>query len=215
MSWLTLFASSGAPRGPYVVRQALIAGSHEQSLLLFQDSDDVSCSDRLDQQAMVLRQGVDLAGSHALELDEIQRVVRAYRYPLDVSAALNSSDAGKQCYQQLEPLLHATALISRRAFMSAGGFSTDRVIANDTQFMLRAFFTLRMANADEFLYVRRRHPRALTVAAATAAGHPLRKALSDEWSRDFHRVKAGAMTLADSSLRLSSTAAANSLVRLD
>jgi hypothetical protein len=94
-------------------------------------------------------------------------------------------------YQAKEPLLHATAMTTREGFAIAGGFSTDQKIANDTQFMLRAYFTLRMKNVDNFLYIQRRHPKALTVSDETALDTPLRRRLGGMWAADFEAVKSG------------------------
>jgi len=100
-----------------------------------------------------------------------------------------------------ESLLHATSMIRTSYFFEAGGFSTDQKIANDTQFMLRAHFKLRMRNVDGFLYIRRRHRDALTVAPETMVGTAIRKKLSRIWFEDFEAVKGGKVRLEETSLR--------------
>jgi len=206
-----VFAIDEPPTGPYVIRQALIEGSTED-LLVFQDSDDVSSYDRFDVQYTELTTStVDLVGCHELEVDEIKRRVEAFRFPRDVSAALAQDDCAAECHKEEEPLLHATAMMRRRAFVNAGGLSTDQRIANDTQFMLRAYFSVGMRNSDEFLYIRRRHPHALTVAPRTAAGCELRRSLAAAWSSDFEKVKHGTLSLAASSLRVRPSARPHTL----
>jgi hypothetical protein len=188
------------PAGPYVVRQKLIDHSAED-ILVFQDSDDISCYDRLVvQYAEMHRTKADLIGCHQIRVDEINKCVEAFRFPLDISAALSVQNSVPLTYQAQEPLLHATAMTIREGLIDAGGFSTDQKIANDTQFMLRAYFTLRMRNVDAFLYIQRRHAEALTVSENTALGIPLRQHLGGMWAADFEAVKSGETRLELTSL---------------
>ncbi|HVV47081.1 MAG TPA: hypothetical protein VHC72_17840, partial [Bryobacteraceae bacterium] len=184
---------SPAPVGPYVIRQALAERSPEP-LLTLQDSDDFSCYDRFAKLGAALA-GSDcgIVGSHELCLDEIRCVVQPVRFPLDCTAALDL------CANHA--LLHATLMARRGAFFDAGGLSTDLIIANDTQFLLRAHFTCRIRNVDEFLYIRRRHTASLTNAPDTVFDNPLRRRLSSEWNRDFEAIKQGRLKMEDSTLR--------------
>ena len=180
------------PAGPYVVRQELAVRSPEP-LLALQDSDDLSCYDRFARLAAEMATTeCKMIGSHELRVDENERWVVAVRFPLDATAALS------QCNSFA--LLHASLMITREAFFSAGGLSTDQIIANDTQFLLRSYFHFTIRNVDEFLYVRRRHSRALTVAPETANGNDLRRLLSNRWTADFEAVKRGEVLLDRSSL---------------
>ena len=208
------FGIDGAPVGPYVIRQALVSRTHEHRLL-FHDSDDISCYDRLTCLAreMEARQ-VEVVGSHELRVDVIERTVRAYRFPLDSTAALALPGSTEENYYGCEPLLHPTLMMDRDGFNRAGGFSTDQRIANDTQFMLRSYFTLRMRNVDAFLYVRRRHAGALTVAKETALGIPLRRQLGSTWGAAFEAVKSGKAKLEDTCLMPRHSAVPHSLTRL-
>ena len=190
----------GAPVGPYIIRQGLIDRSDEH-LLVFHDSDDFSCSDRIAVLAAeVHEKKVEVVGSHELRVDEMQASVEVYRFPLDASAALALPGSTEQNDRAHEPLLHPTLMMVRSGFVQAGGFSTDQKIANDTQFILRAYFSLRMRNVDSFLYIRRRHPTALTVAKETALGTPLRHFLGTTWGTDFKAVKSGQARLEETSL---------------
>lgn len=198
---IEFYGVKGSPVGPYVIRQALIEHSKER-LIVFHDSDDISCHDRVARQtAEILERGVDVVGSHELRVNEQEGTVEVYRFPLDVSAALALPGATEQNDRANEPLLHPTVTMIRRGFVEAGGFSTNRKIANDTQFMLRAYFSLRMRNVDEFLYIRRRHAHALTVESQTALGTPLRHFLGSTWGADFDAVKNGKARLEETSLR--------------
>jgi hypothetical protein len=187
------FQSRPAPVGPYVIRQELAERSSEP-LICLQDSDDLSCYDRFAILSEALAEtGCDVIGSHELCLDEIRVMVYPVRYAIDSSAAL----AVGHCHA----LLHATLMARRAAFFGCGGLSTHHIVANDTQFMLRAFFTARIRNVDEFLYIRRRHPASLTNAPETVHDNPLRRSLNAQWTADFEAVKRGEMKLEDSSLR--------------
>ena len=143
---------------------------------------------------------MEVVGSHELRVDELARSVEVYRFPLDASAALALPGSTERNDRANEPLLHPTVTMVRSGFVRAGGFSTNRKIANDTQFMLRAYFSLRMRNVDSFLYIRRRHPSALTVVKETALGTPLRHYLGTTWGADFEAVKSGKVKIEETSL---------------
>jgi len=184
---------SPTPVGPYVIRQELAENSAEP-LLALQDSDDLSCYDRFAMLSDALAEtGCDIVGSHELCLDEIRAVVQPVRFPLDSSAAL------ALCANHA--LLHGTLMTYRSVFFDLGGLSTDLMIANDTQFLLRAHFNSRIRNVDEFLYIRRRHAASLTNRPETIFDNPLRRRLSSVWTRDFEAIKRGELKIEDSSLR--------------
>src|SRR5271170_1632305 len=187
------FKFSPVPVGPYVIRQELAEHSAEP-LLTLQDSDDLSCYDRFGMLSDALAEmGCDIVGSHELCLDEIRGVVQPVRFPLDGSAAL------ALCANHA--LLHGTLMTYRSVFFDLGGLSTDLIIANDTQFLLRAHFYSSIRNVDEFLYVRRRHAASLTNTPETIFDNPLRRHLSSMWTRDFDAIKRGELKIEDSSLR--------------
>ena len=184
---------SPAPVGPYVIRQELAENSTEP-LLALQDSDDLSCYDRFQVQSDALAEmGCDIVGSHELCLDEMRGVVQPVRFPLDGSAAL------ALCANHA--LLHGTLMTYRSVFFDLGGLSTDLIIANDTQFLLRAHFNSSIRNVDEFLYLRRRHAASLTNTPETIFDNPLRRRLSSMWTQDFNAIKRGELKIEDSSLR--------------
>ena len=200
------FAARPAPLGPYVIRQELAHRSSEPVIMLH-DSDDVSSTDRLEVLSEEMRRtGCDFVGSHELRVDEIEKEVAAIRFPLDVTAALRRGPG--------HSLLHATAMIGRSKFLAIGGLSTDQRVANDTQFLFRAFFGLKIRNVDAFLYLRRRHGRALTVHPSTCNAIPLRLQLDAAWRADFGAIQRGEMRLEESSLRPLRRTAAFQLTRL-
>jgi len=187
------FDFSPAPVGPYVIRQELAERSPEPFLTL-QDSDDLSCYDRFAVLGDALAQtGCGIVGSQELCLDEMRGLVQPVRFPLDCSAAL--------ALRANHALLHATLMTQRSAFFNAGGLSTHLIIANDTQFLLRAFSYTSIRNVDEFLYIRRRHAVSLTNSPETVVDNPLRRRLNSEWTRDFDAIKRGELKIENSSLR--------------
>jgi len=182
-----------APVGPYVIRQALAERSPEPFLCL-QDSDDLSCYDRFSVLGRELDEtGCGIVGSHELCLDEMRWVVQPVRFPLDCNASL------ALCPNHA--LLHATVMMHRSAFFNAGGLSTHLTFANDTQFLLRAFFSTGIRNVDEFLYVRRRHAESLTNSPETLCDNPVRRRLSSVWNSDFEAIRRGELKMENSSLR--------------
>jgi len=187
------FDFTPAPVGPYVIRQELAERSQEPFLTL-QDSDDLSCHDRFAVLGDALAEtGCGIVGSQELCLDEMRGLVQPVRFPLDCSAAL------ALCANHA--LLHATLMTHRSAFFNAGGLSTNLIIANDTQFLLRAFFYTSIRNVDEFLYIRRRHAVSLTNSPETVVDNPLRRRLNGEWTGDFNAIKRGEVRIESSSLR--------------
>jgi hypothetical protein len=187
--------------GPYVFRQAMIDAAREE-LILFQDSDDIPCTDRVKSLAHCLTSmHADMVGSHEIEFDQIGHKLKVYRYPLCVSKVLLGRGSCTHGILKPEPFLHGTAMIRRDKFQLAGGLSTNRRIANDTQFLLRAALSLNIVNVDEFLYVRTVHKNALTVTAETRNGSTLRKNLSEQWQADFWKIRNEQMELSESSLK--------------
>ena len=177
--------------GPFVIREAL-ALDRNCPTILSQDSDDIATLDRLPHLHEALgRHGSDIVGSHYIELDEIEQRVRPVRLPLEVLDALVQRAGHAQ--------LHGTTLIRRSSFFAVGGYSTNRAFANDTQFLLRAAFTLAITNTDAFLYCRRRHRSALTETVPLDS--ETRADLDMEWRRAFLAIAREEITLDDSALR--------------
>lgn len=192
--------------GHFYIKQSL-AEMCGESFMAFHDSDDVSCDDRIAVTlAEIARTKSDVVGCHELRMDEVNQKVEVYRLPLDVSKALEIEQRGAQ--------LHATTVVNRKRFLQIGGLSTHQRIGNDTQFRLRAFFSLKMRNVDAFLYVRRRHAQSLTMTPETALGCPLRRELRRSWEGAFSAIRRGQLRIEDSSLQPVRTAFGAPLIRI-
>ncbi len=189
---VAFYTGSQVPFCHYVIRQELAAVAGGR-FLAFHDSDDLSTRDRFHWlHADTARNGPGLVGSHELRYDEDDRTIRAVRFPLDVTAALATAPLHSQ--------LHPTTMIPASCYQRVGGLSTDCVFGNDTQFLLRAYFSLPVRNVDRFLYIRRDRWESLTNAPETGMENPLRIARNIAWRSDFEEVKAGRLRLEDSSL---------------
>jgi hypothetical protein len=191
------YQADPTPAGPYVIRQTLIDQSRDE-LIGIQDSDDLPTEDRFSRIFNELRStGCDIVGCHELKVNEIAETVEAVRYPLNVNQSVESKP-------QASSLLHATIVCRRSSFEFAGGFSTNSIMALDTQFMFRALLCLQIRNIDAFLYIRRIHPDGLT-SRNSLDGGPSRQELRRSWERDFEAIRSGKRSLDDSVLSVSST----------
>jgi hypothetical protein len=191
------FAITPTEAGPYVIRQHFGLTS-DAELIAFQDSDDYALPDRIRSMASrLLSLDVDMLGCHELRLDEIEGIVQAIRFPLDVSAALARIAS--------HPQLFPTTLVRASAFRRCGGLSTLRRFGSDLQFLLRAHFSMRIGNVDEFLYVRRRRSNSLTTSPETALHTPVRLEFDRRWKEDFAAVKSGGLRLEHSAIGLHHT----------
>lgn len=179
--------------GPFVPSHVLGLRS-TSDVIVWQDSDDISCGDRLQVLARCRAEhDADFVGSHELRVDDLERRVLAVRFPLDVNQAIRTSPR--------HALLHPTSLITPEALRRIGGFTTRLRFASDTQLLYRAAFTLRIRNADEFLYVRRRRAGSLTSADAGGVGAPAWLRLRNAWIRAYELVREGRLQLEASDLR--------------
>lgn len=181
------------PLGPYLIRNWLIDNS-ENSVIVFQDSDNIPCSDRFSTLTdFMIKNQCQLCGSHEISLDCFNKTVRAIRYPADVMDALD--------YGPGHCLLHPTSAVLRTWFYLCGKLSEERRFANDTKFLYNSFFKLNtIKNIDEFLYIRRKRPNSLTTSPGTMTGSSKRFVLMEQWVKDFALIKAGKTKLESSSL---------------
>lgn len=190
---VSFYNFSPNPVGPYVIRNWLIDHSYNE-LIFFQDSDDISCSDRFDRISGYMKSSsCQLCGSHELRMDYYSRTVLAVRFPVNVIEALTTVPWHAQ--------LHPTTAITRNAFYACNKFSEERTFGNDTKFLLYSYFVLKdIKNIDEFLYIRKRHSGTLTTLSETHLDSPVRQQLLNTWNYDFERIKSGWLKLEDSSL---------------
>ena len=122
------------------------------------------------------------------------KCVSLFRFPLDVNKAF----VGKPGHA----LLHPTSAILRRKYEEVGGFSTDRRFGLDYEFLLRAYFTTKIKNVDEFLYIRRRRMNSLTTADATGLDSSIRLHLTKLMKDSFMKIKSGELKIENSDIRL-------------
>lgn len=191
--WAEFYRSKPHSNGPYVSRERFIR-TGAAPIVMFQDSDDApTLSRRAALVPELFESGADLIGSHELHVNEMWGKVMALRYPLDVSSALAKGEG--------HTLLLPTSAGRRKALVTAGGFSTNRMFNSDLEFMYRAFFFLRLRNVDEFLYIRRSRAGSLTQSPETGILSPARQAHSAALRRDFARIKRRDLALEESDLR--------------
>jgi len=191
---LELFETVPSPAGPYVPRQHFSLTSQAR-YIAFQDTDDFSLPSRIESLlAFAESRNADIVGSHELRCDELTRTVEAIRYPLDANRALASAPGAVQ--------LLPTTVARTDCLRRVGGFSTIRTFGADRQFQLRAHWSARMLNVDEFLYVRRIREGSLTTAAATGMNSPIRQEVNRQWREAFRARQEGRIALGDSALRV-------------
>nr|WP_238354485.1 glycosyltransferase family A protein [Fulvivirga marina] len=186
------YKSEPSHKGPFVIREHLI-NQLSDGFILYQDSDDLSTTDRLTKLTQRMLDENHMIGSHEVIYDEITETLRVKRFPLDVNLALITKPAF--------PLLHSTAITSVSGFKKVGGYSTDRKFANDTQFLYRCHFVLRVQNIDEFLYIRKIHKDSLTNLGEHPLDGPVRRNLGETWRNDFIDVLNKKKELEETSLR--------------
>lgn len=189
---LTSFLNDPGNAGPYLPRHSCIQESN-QEFIFFQDSDDISVNNRFARQlAELKKRKLDMIGSHELRIDQFAKSLIVFRNPLNVI----KPDSVKFFY----PLTQGTALITRKGYLKAKGFSTDARFGYDSQFLFRACFILKMGNIDDFLYIRFKRPNSLTTRSATKMGSSVRSFLNWRWVIDYKLVNENKLDLDESSL---------------
>lgn len=163
-SQVTLLASSQNV-GPYRLIGQAIADT-DYDAYLFQDADDWSASDRLEQLLYTAADtGAELIGTQEIRVFEASKLIPVC-YPLDVNAALAEKPG--------HPLLHPSSLVARDLVMRLGGFATGLRFGGDTEFLLRAALVARIVNIPHYAYFRTKRPNSLTTAADTGLNSPAR-----------------------------------------
>ncbi len=193
-SHIDLFFNSPLGVGPYLARHYSIVNS-EKKYVFFQDSDDISVRSRFKKQLNELkRRDLDMIGSHELRIDQMARCIMVVRFPIDVNKALENNG--------IHPLFHPTSMISRSGYLKTKGFSTNLKFSYDLQFLMRAFFFLKIGNIDEFLYIRFKRQNSLITHHKTGLNTPIRSFLLWRWMVDLKLIKENKLDLEDSSLSL-------------
>jgi hypothetical protein len=155
--------------GPYRLIQSVIDAT-DYDAYLFQDADDWSSCDRLEQLLKTAcLQRAELIGSQEIRVLESSKTFQTVGYPLDVNHALLQSLG--------HPLLHPTSLVTRRLVQRVGGFATGLRFGGDTEFLLRAYWLGRVVNSPHYCYFRRKRLDSLTTAPDTGLESPARRQL--------------------------------------
>jgi hypothetical protein len=153
--------------GPYRLIQQVIEDT-DYAAYLFQDADDWSSCDRLQQ----LLDAMDTTGGELVGTQELRVLDSKFVpvcYPLDVNKALSEKPG--------HGLLHPTSLVTRDLVMRLGGFSTGLRFGGDSEFLLRAVLVARVINVPAYSYFRRKRSGSLTTDAHTGLDSPARQNL--------------------------------------
>ncbi len=174
--------------GPYVIREFLARRATEP-WIVFQDSDDVPCVDRLATLLSAVRERpVDVLGSWELQVNERRRRLTAVRFPVDASAAIRSDGETAQ--------LHPTTIANTRALRRMGGFSTAHRFAADREIQLRSAFDFDLRNLDRVLYVRSRRTGTLSTAPDSGMRSAARAELRERWHEAYLKIRDGGVPIA-------------------
>jgi len=173
--------------GPYVIREFLARRAREP-WIVFQDSDDVPCVDRLDTLlAAAAAGGADVLGSWELQVNERRGRLTAVRFPRHASAAIRRTGETAQ--------LHPTTIARASALRRSGGLSTAHRFAADREWQLRACFDLDLRNLDRVLYVRSRREGTLSTDSESGMASTARGSLRERWDQAFRDVRDGRRAL--------------------
>lgn len=188
------FQSNPTGAGTFALKEKLILHG-ESGLVFLNDSDDISTTDRFTQHLIAHHSHPKtIIGSHELRFDEIAKKILAVRYPVDVHVALKRWPG--------HSMLVGTESFLLEDFERIGGFSTQLKFGADTQFLFRSFFFVDLYNIDEFLYIRKRHAKALTAPESMRKTKEERLRLGQLWANDFVAIRDGKKPLEGSHLTL-------------
>lgn len=190
---ILLWKNSPQYVGPYYSRD-FIFKIISSEYLIFQDSDDISTSDRIETLINEINQNPDcgMIGSHSLIVDEIENKIFTYRYPLNVNNAFK--------IYPVAGVFHPATIINKKAYISTGGFTKWRKFASDAEFHLKASLFMEILNSDNFLYIKRNRKESLVTAVKTNMNSKVRKFFYQIWQRDIGLIQAGKLDLSSSSL---------------
>ncbi|UGS35715.1 glycosyltransferase [Capillimicrobium parvum] len=173
---VTLLQSS-SNAGPYRLVQQIIEAT-DYDAYLFQDADDWSAPDRLEQLLRHAQEtGAELLGTQEVRVFCDEPEVTPVAWPLDVNAPFAEKPTAF-------PLLHPTSIVSRDLVMRLGGFASGLRFSGDAEFLRRARFVTDVANIPHHGYHRRIRAGSLTTAPETGLQSPERKRVMEMlWER--------------------------------
>jgi glycosyltransferase involved in cell wall biosynthesis len=131
-----------AAKGEYIARQ---------------DSDDVSCRDRLAKQVDFLdeRNDIGIVGTQMQIVDEEGRWVESYEVPCSHSMIVWNLLFGRS-------FAHPSVMIRASLAKGAGGYKTAFTHAEDLELWMRLVGNTQFANLPETLVIYRTHPRSIS-----------------------------------------------------
>lgn len=189
---IDFWAVEPAGGGPYAIREFLARRAPEP-WIIFQDSDDLPCVDRLPTLLAAIRKcPVDVLGSWELQVNDRRRRLTAVRFPIDASAAVRRDGETAQ--------LHPTTIARAAALRRMGGFSTSHRFAADRELQLRSAFDFDLRNLDRVLYVRSRRDGTLSTAPESGMKSAAREVLRERWHQAYLRVRDGGVPASESGL---------------
>jgi glycosyltransferase involved in cell wall biosynthesis len=154
--------------GPYRLVQQVIEET-DYDAYLFQDADDWSAPDRLEQLlAAGERNGAELIGTQEIRVFCEEPEVTPIAWPLDVHKQFAAKATAF-------PLLHPTSIVTRDLVMELGGFASGLRFSGDAELLRRAQHVAKVANVADHCYYRRIRENSLTTASATGLRSPIRQ----------------------------------------
>lgn len=152
--------------GTYRLKNAMLERV-DSEYVAFQDADDWSLPDRLEKQvAYFADAGTSLVGASYYEL---RNETSLHPTIMPERPSLPAADAVEYLS------LHPTWIFKRDLLDKLVGFDGETRIAADDEFLYRALFVTKVVNANDYLYVKRQHPRSLTEEPNTGFGSKLRR----------------------------------------
>lgn len=134
----------------------------------FPDADDISREERFAEQVQAMQQRrVDILGSSYAHITPDGVITKKRKMVRNGNLSLTFG------YRFI--LLQPTMLTKLDVLQSLNGFDGTARVSADSDFVLRASHFFRIRNLRKILYLRRKHPKALTAAPGTGFGSPMRK----------------------------------------
>ena len=153
--------------GTYRVKNAMLP-KLTGPLVSFHDADDMSDVDRFSRQVRTLhRRRIDVLGSSYVHISPTGEITKKRKMRRNVNFWLARGKGS---------VLYPPTLLTKLDLMNQlNGFDGTTRISADSDFVLRASHFFKIRNMRKALYLRRKHPRALTATPETGFKSPKRK----------------------------------------